>query len=151
MKARSIVLTLILCFVTAMCIADHQMGTWKLDESKSKLPDMAKNNLVVYAADGDNVKITVDGVDSKGKPAHHEWTGKFDGKDYPVTGDPNADTRSYKKVNDHTLEMTSKKGDKVVAVGTIVVSQDGKTRTITVKRTDSNGNEILSIATYDKQ
>src|SRR5437763_16272817 len=50
--------------------------------------------LVGYEAAGDSVKVTVDGVDGDGKPAHNEWTGKFDGKDYSVTGDPNADMRS---------------------------------------------------------
>ena len=46
---------------------------------------------------------TVDGVDGQGKPAHNEWTGKFDGKDYPVTGDTASDVRSYKQIDDHTL------------------------------------------------
>jgi len=153
MKARSIVVTLTFCFVTALCLAAHlQMGTWKLNESKSKLnPDMGKNHTVVYAADGDSVKITVDGVDGKGKATQNEWTGKFDGKDYPVTGDPDSDTRSYKMVDDHTLAMTIKKGDKVVAEGSIVVSADGKTRTVTVNGTDSKGNQFSSTAVYDKQ
>jgi hypothetical protein len=31
------------------------------------------------------------------------WTGKFDGKDDPVTGDPNSDTRSLTKIDDRTL------------------------------------------------
>jgi hypothetical protein len=42
----------------------------------------------LFARLGDNVKITVDGADRDGKPTHNEWTGKFDGKEYPVTGDP---------------------------------------------------------------
>jgi len=75
------------------------MGTWKLNERKSKLaPGMPKNNTVVYEVAGDNVKVTVDGTDNDGKPTHNEWTGKFDGKDYAVTGDPNSDERSYKKL-----------------------------------------------------
>lgn len=153
MKARSIVLTLTLCFVTALCMAaDAQMGTWKLNESKSKLDqERGKNHTVVYAAEGDSVKITVDGVDSKGNETHSEWTGKFDGKDYPVTGDPNADTRSYKIVDDHTLAMTVKKGDKVTVEGSVVVSADGKTRTITLNGTDSKGKQFTSTAVYDKQ
>ena len=59
------------------------------------------------------MKVTVDGTDGDGKPLHTEWTGKYDGKDYLVTGDTNTDTRSYEKVNDHTLAFTNKKGDKV--------------------------------------
>ncbi len=112
MKAKTIVLTMALCFVAAaVCFADDAFtGTWKLNEAKSKLtPGGPKNNLVVYEAAGDNVKITVDGTDSDGKPTHNEWTGKFDGKDYPVTGDPSSDSRSYKMVNDHTLTFTNTK------------------------------------------
>jgi hypothetical protein len=29
------------------------------------------------------VKITVEGVDGEGKPAHNDWIGKFDGKIIP--------------------------------------------------------------------
>ena len=152
MKTKSIALALTLCIAAVCLAADIQMGTWKLNESKSKLdPGMTKNNVVVYAAEGDNVKITVEGVDTKGNPTHTEWTGKFDEKDYPVTGDPISDTRSYKIANDHTLTMIVKKNGKVVAQGIITVSADGKTRTFTVRRTDAMGKEISSVATYDKQ
>ena len=88
MKVRSIVLILALCFVgVAVCsAADAQMGTWKLNEAKSKFaPGTPKNTTVVYEAAGERVKVTIDGIGSDGKPMHNEWTGKFDGKDYPVT------------------------------------------------------------------
>ncbi len=79
------------------------------------------------------------------------WTGKFDGKDYAVTGDPNTDTRSSQKVNDHTLAFTNKKGDKVTISGRGVVSADGKTRTVTFTGTDSKGKKYTTTAVYDKQ
>jgi hypothetical protein len=107
--------------------------------------------MVVYEAAGDSVKVTVDGTDGDGNPLHNEWTGKFDGKDYSVTGDPSTDTRSYKKVNDHTLTFTNKKGDKVTISGRGVVSADGKTRTVTITGTDSKGTKFTSTAVYDKQ
>src|SRR5271157_1793435 len=94
MRIRTILLTLATLFAAVVaCFAagDVNMGTWKLNEAKSKIsPGTAKNVTVVYAPAGDAVKVTVDGVDADGKPAHNEWTGKFDGKDYPVTGDPAA-------------------------------------------------------------
>jgi hypothetical protein len=128
------------------------MGTWKLNEAKSKLPAGApKNTMVVYEAAGDSVKVTVDGIDGDGKPTHNEWTGKFDGKDYPITGDPASDTRSYKKVNGNTTDLTNKKGGKVTITGRIVVSADGKSRTVTVSGTDAKGNKVKSTAVYDKQ
>src|SRR5712691_13088858 len=113
MRARSIVLTLVTCFVVlTLCFAeDASLGTWKLNEAKSKFSAGApKNTTVVYEAAGDNAKVTVDGVDGAGKPTHNEWTGQFDGKDYPVTGDSASDVRAYKQINDHTLELTAKKG-----------------------------------------
>jgi hypothetical protein len=136
-----------------LCVAeDANMGTWKLNESKSKLGAGApKNNTVAYTAAGDKVKVTVDGVDGEGKPAHNEWTGHFDGKEYPVTGDPGSDTRAYKKVDDRTLEFTAKKGTKVTTTGKVVISADGKSRTVTVSGTDAKGNKVESTAVYDKQ
>lgn len=154
MKTKAVVLTLALCFIGgATCFAaDPQMGTWKLNEGKSKLvKSMGKNNTVVYQAAGRMVKVTVDGVDAKGKATHNEWTGKFDGKDYPVTGDPNTDMRSYKKVNDHILDMTIKKGGQVTMTGQIVVSDDGKTRTVSMGGTDPKGKKFTSKGVYDKQ
>ncbi len=154
MKAKTIVLTLVLCFVgVAVCFADNaNMGTWKLNEAKSTLaPGAPKNNTVVYEAAGDNVKVTVDGTDKDGKPTHNEWTGKFDGKDYPVTGDPSSDARSYTKIDDRTLGLNVKKGGKVTTSGRIVVSADGKSRTVTTSGTDSKGKKVKSTAVYDKQ
>jgi hypothetical protein len=128
------------------------MGTWKLNDAKSKLsPGAPKNHTVIYAAEGDKVKITVDGTDSDGKPVHNEWTGKFDGKDYPVTGDTNSDMRSYKRINDHTLDFTVKQGGKVITTGRVVVAADGKSRVVTTSGTDAKGNKVESIAVYDKQ
>ena len=154
MKIRTTLLTLAMCFV-AIAVAfaeDANMGTWKLNEANSKFAAGAtKNSTVVYEAAGDNVKVTVDGTDKDGKLAHNEWTGKFDGKDYPVTGDPNTDARSYKKINDRTLGLTGKKDGKVVTTGRIAVSADGKTRTVNVSATDSAGKKVKSTAVYDKQ
>ena len=154
MKTRRILLTLALCVfaVSVVYASDVHMGTWKLNEAKSKFaPGAPKNHTVVYEAAGDSIKVTVDGVDGEGKPAHNEWTGKFDGKDYAVTGDPTADTRSYKVVNDHTLDLTGKKEGKVVTSGKIVVAPDGKSRTITTTSTDDKGKKTKNVAVYDKQ
>jgi len=154
MKARTIALIVALCFVAvAVCAAsDPQMGTWKLNEGKSKFaPGATKNNTVVYEAAGDSIKVTVDGTAADGKAVHNEWTGKFDGKEYAVTGDPNSDMRSYKKVDDKTLDLTVKKAGKTTMTGQIAFSPDGKSRTVTVKGTDDKGNKYENVAVYDKQ
>ena len=154
MKTRNILLTLALCLVgISVAFADDaNMGTWKLNEAKSMIPAGAtKNTSVVYEAAGDNVKVTVDGTDKDGKATHNEWTGKFDGKDYPVTGDANVDSRSYERVDAHRLKLTGKKDGKVVNTGHVVVSADGKTRTVKTIATDASGKKLKSKGVYDKQ
>jgi hypothetical protein len=154
MKIKTIGMTLALSFFAgAACFADDpQMGTWKLNEAKSKLtPGTGKNNTVAYEAAGDQVKVVIDGTDKDGKPTHNEWTGKFDGKDYAVTGDPKSDMRSYKKIDDHTLAFTVKKDGKTTATGRIVVAADGKSRMVTAKGADEQGKKSKDKAAYDKQ
>jgi hypothetical protein len=155
MRTRTIGFILVTLFVAAaVCLAadDAFMGTWKLDEVKSKItPGQAKNQMVVYSAADDRVKVTIDGVDASGKPIHSEWTGKLDGKDYPLTGDPDNDMRALARVNDQTLRVTEKKGGKVTVTGRIVVAADGKSRTVTTTSTDANGKKTTSTRFYDKQ
>ena len=153
MKARSIALTLAVCAVAMALSAagNPNMGTWKLNEAKSKIPaGMGKNTTVVYEAAGDSVKVTTDGTDAKGGPAHTEWTGKFDGKDYPVTGSPDVDVRSYKIVNERTMEIANKKGSTVVSHGKIEVAKDGKSRTLDLEG-ESGGKKYKEKLVYDKQ
>ena len=154
MKGRVFLLTLAAMFVCATVglAANPHMGTWKLNEAKSKInPGAPKNTTVVYEDAGDSVKVTVDGVDGDGNPTHSEWTGKFDSKFYPVTGDPTSDTRSYRKVNNHTLALTGKKNGKQTLSGRIVVSANGRMRTVTTTGRDSKGKRFSSRAVYDKQ
>ena len=154
MKTRTVlvaVLALLVC-VTMSFAQSPQMGTWKLNEAKSKISaGYPKNMTVVCEAAGDDVKVTVDGVGTDGKPSHNEWTGKFDGKDYPLTGDPTADSRSYKKIDARTMELTNKKDGKTVVMGKITVSADGKSRTVTTSNTDASGKKVSATAVYDKQ
>ena len=154
MKRIVILLTLAALFVgVIVCLADSpQMGTWKLNEAKSKFSKgAAKNHTVVYEASGDNIKVTVDGVDGNGATTHNEWTGEFNGRFYDVTGDPTSNKRSYRKINNHTLALTAKQAGKVTLTGRIVVSANGKTRTVTTTGKNSKGKWVTNRAVYDKQ
>jgi len=153
MKAKTIALTISLVFVSlAMGFQnDPQIGTWKLNEAKSKFAGKARNHTVVYEAAGDQTKVIVDGVDENGGAVHNEWTGKFDGKDYPVTGEANSDARSYRRIKKNTLQLTNKKAGKVTLTGRIVVARDGKSRTVTTTATDAQGKKVTNVAVYDKQ
>ena len=153
MKPKTILLALGLSlFIAPMCFAQNlHMGIWKLNEAKSKFAAGAgKNHTVVYEAAGDQTKVIVDGTDGAGNAIHNEWTGKFDGKDYALVGDPTADTRAYRKQGARTLLMTVKKAGKVTINGRIVVTANGKSRTVTTTGTDAKGKRSKTIAVYDK-
>jgi len=153
MKVKVILLALAVFFVGAVvCSAQSpHMGTWKLNEAKSKFAGKARNNTVVYEAAGDMTKVTVDGVDSSGGATHNEWTGKFDGKYYDLSGSPTADKRSYTRVNSRTLRFREQKAGKVVLTGTITVARNGKIRTVSTSGLDSKGKWVHNTAVYDKQ
>lgn len=157
MKTKALALAIVLlCAVGAgACFGKDKapyLGKWQLQQTEAAItgthvvlgpggtPELAVDSAdvppldvtVVYEAAGDAVKITVDGVYVKGQlaAAHFEWTGKFDGADYPVTGDPNADTRSYKMVDDHTFELTLKKNGQITSGGPLTVTFRGKNCTV---------------------
>ena len=153
MKIRSVVLTFLMCLL-ALTISSAQnpnIGTWKLNEAKSKIPaGVGKNTTVVYsAAPDDMIKVTTDGVDASGKPAHSEWTGKFDAKPYPVTGDPNVDYRAYKVKNERMLLLANMKGDKTVSNGRVELANNNKSRTVAI--TYFGSKKIHAKYVYDKQ
>ena len=154
MKTRSILLSVAFClaaFATGIA-SDRNVGSWKLNEAKSKIPAGApKNTSVVYTAEGGKYKAVVDGVDGKGNPTHNEWVGAFDGKDYPIVGDPMADTRAIQRVSEGHYKLTNKKAGKPTTTGTIEISMDGKTRTLVTHSTDSKGEKISALFVYDKQ
>jgi polyisoprenoid-binding protein YceI len=155
MRNKAFGLILAVCFLSAgACFADAHKGKWKLDPAKSHLgKGTGRNNVVNYEYEfpGLRTKVLIDGVDASGHAFHSVWEGRFDGKDYPVTGDPMSDSRSYTKVNDNTADFAVKKAGKVVATGRIVVAADEKTRTVTSWSTDSKGKKVKSVAFYEKQ
>ena len=154
MRVRVMLLALAALFLSAtVCLADNpHMGTWKLNEAKSKFgPGATKNHTVVYEAAGDSVKVTVDGVDGEGNAVHSEWTGKFNGRYYAVTGDPASDLRAYRRINNHTMSIIGKKDGKVTLTGRITVSANGRTRTVTTTGTNAKGRRVRNRAVYDKE
>ena len=149
MKTRNIVATFAVClFALALSAAENpNIGTWKLNEAKSKIPaGVAKNTTVVYSAAGDMIKVTTDGVDGSGKPIHSEWNGKFDG-----TGTSAYDARAVTAKGERTLEIDNMKDGKSVGTGKVELAKDGKSRTLETDNADAAGKKVHAKFVYDKQ
>ena len=61
------------------------------------------------------------------------------------------DTRAYTKVDANTLTYKVKKDGKDVGSGKVVLSADGKSRTVTESNTGKDGKEATTTAVFDKQ
>jgi hypothetical protein len=156
MKATTFaVVTSMALFASSILCAEASLttGTWKLNAAKSKYTPtaQAQYETINIEAVGEQMKVTLDGTDSAGKKVHAEWTGKYDGKDYAVTGSPDMESLAYTKRDDRHYDSTNKRGGKVSGTAKIAYSADGKTRTVTSSGTNSRGEKISAIAVYDKQ
>jgi len=152
MKLRSLILALLLCLLAfSFCFAQNpNMGTWKLNEARSKIPaGVGMSTTVDYSAAGNDIKITADGMSAQGQPSRSEWTGKFDAKPYPVVGDPDVTYRAYRTKGQRMLLFANMKGDKTVSNGRIDVAKDGTSRTVNMTYIGSK--KVHAKFVYDKQ
>jgi hypothetical protein len=148
-----VVVTCLVLSAVAMAADDPQTGTWKLNTAKSKYDSgpVPKSNTLTIAVDEKSYKVHAEGVDGNGKPTKADFTVGFDGKDVSATGLPFGDTVSIKRVDASTVEVSMKKGGKLLVTVTSVVSKDGKTRTSTFHGKDEAGKDVHNVAVYDKQ
>ena len=158
MRKHLLMVSLAACCVmvlssSAVLAAENWLGTWKLDGAKSKYsPGPAPKSLTLkFEATPAGIKFTSEGVGADGKPNHSMYLSKFDGKDVPYEGNPDADTSSPMKIDDNSYSNTWKKGGKPTIMAKVVVSADGKTMTITQTGTNAKGEAVNNVIVYTKQ
>lgn len=105
---------------------------------------------MTYDAVGGGMRVTVDAVNSAGRKTHWTYTTMLDGKDAPITGYATADTAAVTRVDAKTNEIVYKKNGKVAQTATNVISEDGKTLTVTFHRTNAEGEPVTTVAVYQK-
>jgi hypothetical protein len=134
--------------------ADQWLGTWKLNLAKSRYnpPELApKSQTIKREAAESGMKLVTDSVDAQGKATHTEYSARFDGKDYPWTGQANADSIALLRIDDEYYEATWKLKGEVTMTSNTVVSKDGKTLTTTQSGKDAQGRTVLNMSVYDRQ
>ena len=152
MRIATLVLSMLsLTFVASA--AEPVAGVWKLNPSKSKYSPgpAAKSGTVTYEETANGIRRTGETINDDGTRTSFEYVAKYDGADYPVKGWDAVDAISLKSVNDLTTQATLKKSGKTVRTARRVVSQDGKTLTITTTGANEKGQKFKNVAVYDKQ
>ena len=137
--------------VIAADAPDPVIGTWKLNTAKSTGVTLPKSETRTYAASAGGIALTYKRVGADGKERSVETTFKYDGKDYPVTGSPDFDALSAKRVDANTIHSTQKRTGKAVGTTTRTVSKDGKTLTLVNKLTNAKGEVTNTTLVYDRQ
>ena len=154
---RVLALFATLCLLTlaapALAQTDPAVGVWKLNSAKSSYDPgpVPSTGTTTITAVGPGIKISGRGVDAAGKPTLTEYTGAFDGKDTVVVGSPAFDTMSMKRIDANTTEVTRKRAGKIVQTAHRVISQDGKTMTVTTTGINGQGQTINNVTVYEKQ
>jgi hypothetical protein len=125
---------------------DPQAGTWKMNLEKSTFvpggPHPTGELVTIEEVEG-GLKV----VSSGG----FQYTAKYDGKDYPMTGSAAADGVMLRRFDPNTIETTRKKGGTVVTTNITFISGDGKTRGNVFQGKNAQGQPITWIAVFDKQ
>jgi hypothetical protein len=132
---------------------DAIVGTWKLNLAKSTFsPGPApKSQMRAYVATADGIDMMYTGVAADGSAVNGKSTFKYDGKDYPITGSPDFDVLSLKRINATTIESTQKKAGKPTGTTVRTVSGDGKVMTLKSKGTSANGKAYENVMVFDRQ
>jgi len=107
-------------------------GTWHLNAAKSKFASSAKEASETRSYDISGKKVTMksSSKNSAGKALNFSYTAGYDGKWYPMTGNPNADRISLKVVSDREVKASSQLKGKPSVESTATVSEDGKHLTL---------------------
>jgi hypothetical protein len=133
---------------------DPSVGTWKLNVAKSKYepgPAPMSEMRIYEQWETDGIKGTFNLVQKDGTRVPLGFAAHYDGKDYKFMGSLDFDTVALKRVDANTTDATLKKSGKVVQRTKVVVSNNGKVRTLTTTGTDAKGQKVNSVQVYDKQ
>jgi hypothetical protein len=134
---------------------DPFVGTWKLNVAKSHF---AKGHetadlTIIVARQGDIATTMVNGTDGAGKVISVKYTVPVTGGTLNFTegGPPAGMTEVMKRVDDHTVDITSTMNEKQVLVQHVVVSTNGKTLTSKETGVDENGKDFKNVNVYGRQ
>jgi len=133
---------------------DPLVGTWVLNVAKSKYtPGPApKSATTTIETVGGGYKFTVHQVPATGPDQNWTFITNFGGQPAKITGNnPLADAATYTKVNATTYDSVQTMKGKETQRQHVVVSADGKTRTVTSTGTDAKGQKINNVAVYEKK
>ena len=132
------------------------VGTWKLNLAQSKFAGTPapKSETRTVVAQGNGLKISIEGVAADGSKISWSFTTNLDGKPAAVSGSgvpSGADMLATKRIDANTLTTSYLKAGKEVRTSQTTISKGGKVTTVTAKFTDPSGKPTTTVTVWDKQ
>ncbi len=148
----TMIIVLVLALAGIALAQDPHVGTWKMNPAKSKFSPgpPPKSDTIIFTTQDNGIKLMEEIAEANGDVTHIEFAAKYDGKDYPITGDPNIDTIAVRKIDANTFDVVFKKAGKEMFKAQEVFSKDGKTFTFIEKGKNAKG-RINNTIVCDKQ
>jgi len=149
------VFLILLASATVWGAYDPLLGAWRLNLETtstrygSGYPAPKSQIYTFEMAGADEIRFRGDTVEADGTLVRSEYTARLDGKDYPVTGDPNRDTVALRRTKPFITEGVSKKAGQATDTFSLVIWGNGLLMTITSTET-RDGKAYENIAVYNK-
>jgi hypothetical protein len=133
--------------------ADPIVGTWKMNVARSKFsPGPAPKSVTsTYTQEGDWIVNSANAIDAAGQPINRTNRFKIDGTEYPYEGPQGKGMISRKRIDDLTTEAVVKFSGGHAVNSRSVISQDGKTRTMTSRGTNAKGEKVNTTTIWERQ
>ena len=130
-------------------------GTWKLNLAKSvyQLGPPPTAQTQTYEPSGGGMKVSVETIAGNGARITYGYVAELDGKPYVMHGEltPNgAETIAIHNIDAFRSEAILRRGGEVVLTIRSVISQDGKTLTLTSRGTNLREQPTNSVTVFDK-
>ena len=133
--------------------SDPFVGKWEMIPAENNYQHGAPpiSGTYIIDHDGSSYRIAMRWTTVDSQQFEMAYTSIPDGIDYPYEGNPAIDTVSMTRVDEYTLDSTTKKDGQIVNHGRRVLSENGRLMTITQSGTRPDGQPYSNISVYAKQ
>jgi hypothetical protein len=158
--AHRVIVSVLAGFVFAMALSqgvyaqsDPIVGTWSLNLAKTTFPpgQAVRSQTVTYQGTGANKTATSESVDAQGRAVKVVFAHNYDGQPHATTGSPDTDASAYTRIDANTVIFTRMKAGKLVGIGSIVVTPDGRTLTVSGTGASGGGQQGNYVLVMDKK
>jgi hypothetical protein len=146
-------LAMALLSATVALADDLLNGTWVLDPTASTYNPgkVRQNDTRIYTVTGNKIHMSADVEFADGKKLHIDFDAAYDGKDYPVKGNPKVQTIAMVRIDEYRSKATTKRDGKITSLGNRVSSKDGDTMTIANSGTDEDGVPYSDVLVFHRR